>query len=175
MHRLIRRSLQVSTCAALGLALGLTTTGAGCGSCDGAVRELNVRSAAVCSLEDCAESGGVYRVGPDVNLRIVGDGPNEESGPLLSDSGVGADTFFILDEGGQRVPATVTGDAGGHTCRRGVGFTLTPDEPLAPGTYTAVLLLEDLSWPHVGDAAVQRHDGKEALVRKLEVVADAGP
>ncbi|MBZ5710737.1 Ig-like domain-containing protein [Nannocystis pusilla] len=177
MHHLIRRSLRIAACAALGvvLGLGLTAAGAGCGNCDGAIRELVVRSADACHLEDCVEDGGVYHVGPDVSLRVVGDGPNEESEPLLSDSGVAADTFFLLDQDGQRVAATVGADAGGHACRRGVGFNLTPDEPLAPGTYTAVLLLDDLAWPLAGGAAVQRHEGKDAFVRQLEVVADANP
>lgn len=177
MHDLIGRPLRVATCAALGvvLGLGLSAGGAGCGSCDGALRELEVRSVDVCKLEDCVADGGVYRVGPDVNLRVVGDGPNEESGPLLRDSGVAADTFFLLDKDGQRVAATIGADAGGHTCRNGVGFSLTPDEPLAPGTYTAVLLLDDLAWPLTGGAAVQRHEGKDAFVRQLEVVGDASP
>lgn len=177
MHRLIRRSLRLATCATLGVVLGfgMAAAGGGCGSCDGAVRELLVRSADACSLESCTENGGVTRVGPDVNLRVVGDGPNDESEALMRDSDISSDTFFLLDSAGQRVAATVTGDAGGHTCRRGVGFNLTPDEPLAPGTYTAVLLLEDLSWPLTGGAAVQEHEGKEAFVRKLEVVAGDNP
>ena len=52
----------------------------------------------VCGLEECTETSGVTRVGPDLRVRIVGDGPNDESASLLADSGIGEESFFLLDE-----------------------------------------------------------------------------
>ena len=148
---------------------------AGCGHCDGAVRRLRINSVGVCGLEDCAAEGGVTKVGSDVTFRIVGDGPNDESDALLADSGIGEQSFFLVDENDEVVPATVTGDAGGHTCRNGVGFGLQPDEPLPLGTYTVVLVLDDLDWPLVARTDTQKWEGKLAFVRELEVIEAVDP
>jgi len=145
--------------------------GAGCGHCDGAIRELRINSVDVCGLEECEAAGGVTTVSQDVSVRIMGDGPTDESDALLADSGIGPETFFLLDADDQRVAATVTGGSGGHTCRNGVDFELIPEETLPLGTYTVVLLLEDLDWPKVGRADTQTWEGKRAFVRELEVVA----
>ena len=165
------RFLRVAARPALVLALGSTLAGAGCGHCDGAIRELRINSVDVCGLDECTETSGVTQAGPDLSVRIVGDGPNDESASLLADSGIGEESFFLLDENDERVAARVTGDAGGHSCRNGVGFNLTPEEPLAVGTYTVVLVLDDLSWPKVGRADTQRWEGRTAFVREIEVVA----
>jgi cold shock CspA family protein len=177
MHQGIVHRLRGAFLATLGLGLsvGLTATGGGCGNCDGAIRELELRSVEACDLDVCVADGGVYRVGPDVTVRIVGDGPDDEQDVLLGDAAISAKNFFMLDEAGQTVAATIGASAGGHSCRNGVNFGLTPDAPLPAGTYTVVLVLEDLAWPLAGGPTVQTHDGKDAFVRTLEVVADATP
>jgi hypothetical protein len=155
----------------LALGLGLATAGSGCGRCGGAIRQLRVYSVEACGSDECREENGVVRVGPDMNVRIVGDGPNEDSSALLADSGIGPASFFLLDDDDARVAVTIAGDAGGHSCRNGVGFGLQPDAPLPPGAYTLVLLIDDLDWPLVGGAATQTYEGRSAFVRELEVVA----
>ncbi|MEZ4453272.1 MAG: Ig-like domain-containing protein [Nannocystaceae bacterium] len=163
MHPLRSRLLT----AAVGLVL--LQGSPGCGHCDGAVRTLEIRSVDVCGLDECAAADTI-QVGADVSFRIVGDGPADESDALLADSGVSASTFFLLDGADAPVAATVGGDSGGHICRNGVGFSLQPDAPLAPGTYTLVVDLDGLSWPLVGGAETQTHEGRRAWVRTIEVV-----
>lgn len=165
------RSLRAAARAAVVVGLGSMLAGAGCGHCDGAIRELRIKSVDVCGLEECTETSGVTQAGPDLSVRIVGDGPNDESASLLADSGIGEESFFLLDENDERVAAGITGDAGGHSCRNGVGFNLQPEEPLAVGTYTVVLVLDDLAWPKVGRAETQSWEGRTAFVREIEVVA----
>jgi hypothetical protein len=164
-------SFRAAARAALVVGLGSMLAGAGCGHCDGAIRQLRINSVDVCGLEECTEAGGVTRVGPDMSVRIMGDGPNDESEALLADSGIGEESFFLVDENDERVAVRVTGDAGGHSCRNGVGFNLQPEEPLAVGTYTVVLVLDDLDWSKVGRAGTQSWEGKAAFVREIEVVA----
>lgn len=156
------RLLALSVLLLVGLDLG-------CGHCDGAVRDLEIRSVDGCGLDACVEASGVYAVSGDATFRIVADGPSDDDDALRGDSGVDASTFFLVDADGALVPGTVSGDAGGHTCRSGVNFHLSPDAPLAPGTYTLVVDLEGIAWPLVGGLATQSHDGREALVRTIEV------
>lgn len=113
--------------------------------------------------------------GPDMSVRVVGDGPNEDSESLLADAGIDGSNFFLLDAAGEHVAVTLEADAGGHTCRNGIGIGLRPEQPLDPGTYTLVLVLEDLQWPLEGGAAVQSHEGKSAFVRRIEVTTATGP
>jgi hypothetical protein len=52
------------------------------------MRELRI-SSAECGLEA---------------VRIVGDGPNDESDSLLADAGIGPESFFLLDATGRDLP-----------------------------------------------------------------------
>lgn len=71
---------------------------------------------------------------------------------------------------------TPEGGSGGPIGRNGVGFSLIPDEPLAPGEYTLVLLLDEIDWALNGDHAFgqeKTYEGAKAPMRELVVDAQA--
>lgn len=127
---------------------------AGCGHCEGGIR---------------AMEGG--EASPDDGFSIVADGPGSvTSEELVADAGIDAEAWFLLDAAGEPVPATISGDWGGHSCFEGNTFTLVPDAPLAPGDYTLVLILDAIAWDYLGDeGAVETWDGERALVEAVTV------
>ncbi len=162
-----RAALLVSIAGGAGLIAG------GCGHCDGAVRRMRAQLAD-CRGECPEPPQEQLTIRPTETFRIGGDGPKADSELLLSASGVDVDTWFLVAEAsGEVVPATIVGDAGGHSCRYGVGFNLVPEAPLASGDYTLVLRLDALSWPHVGRdpyGGLSTFEGAPALVRRFRVV-----
>jgi len=130
---------------------------------------LQVLSLDACDSSPCEAEDGVFHVTNDLRLRIVADGPNDDSESLLADAGITPNNFFMLDADDAIVATTLSGNAGGHVCRNGVNFGLEPDEDLAPGAYTVVLITSDLAWPLLGSPSLQTYEGKAAFVRKLHV------
>lgn len=127
-----------------------------CGRCDGAIRGMS------------AQSADGPTIAPETAFRLTGDGPGDAEG-LAEDAGISDETWFLVDDAsGDRVPSTITADSGGHVCRNGVGFNLTPDEPLAAGDYTLVFLPEDIAWPYLGEDPAQ-WEGEPALVQHYTV------
>lgn len=146
---------------------------AGCGHCEGAIRRMRAQRAD-CHEDECrARAGERVTIAADETFRIGGDGPNEGSEALLGASGIDGEAWFLIAEAsGERVPATIDGDAGGHSCRYGVGFNLRPEAPLPAGDYTLVLRLDAVAWPLVGrDPYGERGsvDGAPALIRRFRV------
>lgn len=154
------------------LLVGAPLVAGGCGHCDGAVRRLRARTADC--YEGCEDgAAGRVTIAPGETFGISADGPNAEEAALFDASGIGPDNLFLVVEAtGERVPATIEATAGGHMCLHGVSFTLRPLEPLAPGDYTLVLLLDEVAWPHAGRHAYGRvgdYQGARAMVRTYRV------
>lgn len=172
-----RETLLLLLCGGL---LGLVD--AGCGHCDGAIR--NMRAQRAEWLRGRGRGGGECKknrergpqeeaptaIAADESFRIVGDGPNRAGPELMQLSGVDARSWVLLaDATGQPVPADVTADAGGHMCLRGVGFNLRPRAPLAAGAYTLVLYLDRARWPLLHSDRRASHAGRPAFVRRFRV------
>ncbi len=170
---LLRRGLPSLALAPL-LAAGIgASIGGGCGDCSGAIRLMSAQQSDCTECSETADERVVIE--PEESFRLTADGPSAESDELVADASIDGDAWFLIDEAsGEAVPATISGDSGGHVCRNGVGFSLVPDEPLAPGKYTLVLLLDAIDWPLNGDHAFGQestYGGALALVR--EFVVDA--
>lgn len=168
-----RETLLLLVC---GATLGLAD--AGCGHCDGALRDVRAlraewmrgRGGDKKDHQRGPQAAAPEEIGADESFRIVGDGPKRGGPELLQLSGVDARSWVLLaDATGEPVPAHVTADAGGHMCLRGVGFNLQPRAPLAPGAYTLVLYLDRLRWPLLHDEHRTTHAGRPAFVRRFRV------
>ncbi len=170
LARLRRGLASLALAPLLGATIG-ASVGGGCGDCGGAIRLMKAHQS------DCTECTETARervvIEPDESFGLIADGPADDSEELLADASLDGEAWFLLDEAsGEAVGATISGNSGGHVCRKGVNFSLVPEEPLAAGDYTLVLLLDEIEWPLIGAHAFgeeRMFDGQPALVREFVV------
>jgi len=146
---------------------------AGCGHCDGALRMMRSQLAELYTWPqkpDRRPAAEPVAIEVNDSFRIVADGPLSQSEELLASSGIDSSAWFLVDQStGKRVAAEISADSGGHMCLNGVGFNLKPQEPLAPGSYLLVLLLDRVKWPLVEEAERRSYQGRPAMTRRYLV------
>ncbi len=108
-------------------------------------------------------------VGVSPQFRIRGDGPRASSSELIASSGIDDNSWLLIAANGEPVPARVEADSGGHMCWNGVGFNLSPWQPLAAGNYLVVLKLDAVHWSLVDDDELDQYQGRPAMVRRFRV------
>jgi hypothetical protein len=139
-------------CIRLGLLTSLLLALGGCwpGRCGGALRGTPMVSftgehAPCTEGPACAE-----RISPEASFHQRGDFARvEDPATLVAESGLTADSWFLVDEDGVVIPSHIepTQHASAHSCASAVGFDLVVDAPLEPGVYRLVLLTERVRWP----------------------------
>ena len=146
---------------------------AGCGHCDGALRLMRSQRAELYAWPKKADSQKATEpiaIAADDSFRIIADGPLAKSADLLTDAGIDSSNWFLIDQStGKKVPAEITADSGGHMCLNGVGFNLKPQEPLSPGDYLLVLILDRVNWPLVEKDERRSYQGLPAMTRRFVV------
>lgn len=152
--------------AAAALVLNLV----GCGHCDGALREMRASPLGGGSIRDEDPRGQPTNIEPGEHFRISADGPAAADESLLVLANIDATHWFLLDDAtGAHVPARLTATAGGHSCKNGVTFEMTPEARLPAGSYTLVLVLDGVRWALVDDDERAAFQGRPAMVRHYRV------
>lgn len=118
----------------------------------------------------CAEP-----ISPDQGFHQNGDFARVDAPEvLLEASGIGPESWFLVDQAGTLVPSRITASQhdSAHSCASAIGFDLVPDAPLAPGVYRLVILSERLEWSILrGGVESSTYAGEPAIVQYYRVPA----
>jgi hypothetical protein len=132
------------------------------GRCDGGFRGLHSVVA--------SDESGITVVPSNAAFTVNVDSSARDEHELETGSGVTADALFLEGASG-RVPANLTFRVykSAHSCASAASIQLTPREPLPPGEYVLVLLLDVAHWPAISDSDIERWQGHPAMVRRYRV------
>lgn len=162
-----------SRCSLLLVALALLASGCWPGRCGGALRgtpmvHFTGEHAPCTTGPECAEP-----IEPETGFHQRGDFARvDDPSALISESGLDAESWFLVDQSGARIPARVSAVQHGsaHSCASAIGFDLEPERALAPGVYRLVLLVERVRWPVLRQGvALTSWEGQPAVVQFYEV------
>jgi len=145
----------------------------GCGYCQGALRDLpratrfGEQTAPCVNGLECAE-----KVDASATFKHRGDCRGQVSNEdVLAQSKVSAESWFLLSDSGSVVPSDISAynNQTAHTCNRACEFYLKPIEPLAPGHYRLVMLVDKTAWRWIGNVQYSEYNGQKAIVTYYEV------
>jgi hypothetical protein len=150
------------------LVLALET---GCGRCGGALRGPHTTCTAgpACATPMEAEQQFVL-VADFGQVKNYDEWQVQER--LLEESGIGPQSWFLVDEQGTVVPSRIhaqqyrrtCGFAPRFRCEASTIFVLIPEAPLELGVHRLVLLVERVHWPLLDDDSLSSWNDEPALV-----------